>query len=197
MKRLIAWLAALARMCSMALAEGSVKNETVCIIATQDGSARRSIVSDHLTNPESADELEDKSNLSEIENIKGEEEFDGEKWQAVGRDIYYRGESEEKLPVEMKITYTLDGEELLPEEAAGKSGHMRIRFEYAAVKTEQVTIDSQTQKTNVPYLVITAALLENEVPANVQAVNAHLIDDGERKIVLGVALPGLSRTVIR
>lgn len=193
MKKLIALLAALALMCSMALAETPVKDETVYIIAAPDGSARRIIVSDHLTNPQGADEMEDRSNLSEIENVKGEEEFDGEKWQAAGRDIYYRGESEEKLPVEMKITYTLDGEEISPEDAAGKSGHMCIRFEYDAAKTVQVTIDGRTQETNVPYLVITAALLENEVFSNVQAVNARLIDDGERTIVLGAVLPGFRK----
>lgn len=191
MKKLMAVLISLTLLCGAALpalAESTdkvaKKDETVYILAGADGAARKIIVSDYLSNPAGDAELEDVSELANIENVKGEQAFENGVWQAEGEDIYYQGEGETALPVEMNISYTLDGEEIAPEELAGKDGHAVIRFDFSVNQTAGNGVA-------VPYAVITGALLENEVFKNVQAVNARVVNDGDRTIVLGVALPGL------
>ena len=50
--------------------------------------------------------ITDKSDLTDIENVKGDETFkqDGKtvKWNADGNDIYYQGKSDKELPVKME-----------------------------------------------------------------------------------------------
>ena len=115
------------------------------------------IVSDWLTNPDGAGTLADVSTLAGVENVKGDETFDGTVWAANGRDIYYQGTSEETLPVELKITYTLDGEALTAAEIAGKSGRATIRFDYTL--TDAARIEG-AQARYIPFAVVTGALLE-------------------------------------
>ena len=90
MKKLTAVLLSLLLVLSAvvpALAEGETKDETVYVIATADGEARKVIVSDWLTNPDGAETLADVSTLAGVENVKGDETFDGTVWAANGKDI--------------------------------------------------------------------------------------------------------------
>ena len=157
MKKLIAILLSLTLACAAvlpALAEGK-KDETVYVLANPDGSARRVIVSDYLSNPDGADTIADVSNLEKIQNVKGNEAFADGVWQAKGNEIYYQGDSSEALPVELKISATLDGTEIAPADLAGKSGHVTLRFDYAV--SASYTKDAETVA--VPFAVITGALL--------------------------------------
>lgn len=124
-----------------ALAEGK-KDETVYVLANPDGSARRVIVSDYLSNPDGADTIADVSNLEKIQNVKGDEAFADGVWQAKGNEIYYQGDSSEALPVELKISATLDGTEIAPADLAGRSGHVTLRFDYAV--SASYTKDAET-----------------------------------------------------
>lgn len=194
MKKLLAVLLSVTLvLCTVipALAESAEKDETVYILAEPDGATRRIIVSDWLSNPESADVLNDISNLTDIENVKGDEAFSGSAWQAGGHDIYYQGESTSDLPIEMNIHYTLDGQAIEPEDLAGKDGHVVIRFDYEVVQAMDVTVDNESTSVKVPFAVITAALLENDVFSNIEAVNGHLVNDGDRTVLVGLALPGV------
>ena len=88
-------------------------------------------VSDWLKNSGSADgDVSDVSDLEGIKNVKGDETFtqDGENvtWNTDSSDIYYQGTSNKELPVDMKIKYYLDDQEITPDELAGKSGHRRM-----------------------------------------------------------------------
>ena len=99
------------------------KEETVYIIANADGSTKKVIVSNWLKNGSKNSQLEDETTLSDIKNVKGEETFtnSGENyiWNADGSDIYYQGTTDKQLPVDMKITYTLDGKTVTPDEIKG------------------------------------------------------------------------------
>ena len=110
------------------------KDESVYLLSDANGNVYNTIVSDHLVNTDDAATIEDKSTLSDIKNVKGDEEFkqDGDKltWQANGGDIYYEGTTDKQVPISETITYYLDGKEIEPEELAGKSGKVTIRFDY-------------------------------------------------------------------
>ena len=190
MKKFIAILLSLTLACAAvlpALAEGK-KDETVYVLANPDGSARRVIVSDYLSNPDGADTIADVSNLEKIQNVKGNEAFADGVWQAKGNEIYYQGDSSEALPVELKISATLDGTEIAPADLAGKSGHVTLRFDYAV--SASYTKDAETVA--VPFAVITGALLDNEVFANVSVKNGQAVNDGDRTVAVGLCVPGLT-----
>ena len=170
-----------------ALAEGK-KDETVYVLANPDGSARRVIVSDYLSNPDGADTIADVSNLEKIQNVKGDEAFADDVWQAKGNEIYYQGDSSEALPVELKISATLDGTEIAPADLAGRSGHVTLRFDYAV--SASYTKDAETVA--MPFAVITGALLDNEVFANVSVKNGQAVNDGDRTVAVGLCVPGLT-----
>lgn len=173
----------------------TAKDETVYVFTGADGSAQKVLVSTFLENGQKADTLEDLSHLSQIENVKGDESFAaGENgkltWNAAGNDIYYQGVSEEKAPVEMSIHYTLDGKEISPEELAGKTGKVTIRFDYRNNQYETVRIDGKDQKIYVPFTMLTAVMLDTEVFRNVTVKNGKLVNFGNQIAVVGVAFPG-------
>ena len=172
------------------------KDETVYVLAGADGTVQKIIVSDWIKNAMAADSLEDKTELSDIENIKGDESFTlgGDNscvWDAQGNDIYYQGNIEKELPVQMSVCYTLDGQTIAPEALAGQSGHVTIRFDYQNMQYEEVLLDGKTEKIYVPFTMLTGMLLDTEVFRNVTISNGKLINDGDRIAVVGIAFPGL------
>ena len=172
------------------------KDETVYVLAGADGTVQKIIVSDWIKNAMAADSLEDKTELSDIENIKGDESFTlgGDNscvWDAQGNDIYYQGNIEKELPVQMSVRYTLDGKAIAPEALAGQSGHVTIRFDYQNMQYEEVLLDGKTEKIYVPFTMLTGMLLDTEVFRNVTISNGKLINDGDRIAVVGIAFPGL------
>ena len=172
------------------------KDETVYVLAGADGTVQKIIVSDWIKNAMAADSLEDKTELSDIENIKGDESFTlgGDNscvWDAQGNDIYYQGNIEKELPVQMSVRYTLDGKAIAPEALAGQSGHVTIRFDYQNMQYEEVLLDGKTEKIYVPFTMLTGMLLDTEVFRNVTISNGKLINDGDRIAAVGIAFPGL------
>ena len=128
--------------------------------------------------------------------IKGDESFTlgGDNscvWDAQGNDIYYQGNIEKELPVQMSVCYTLDGQAIAPEALAGQSGHVTIRFDYQNMQHEEVLLDGKTEKIYVPFTMLTGMLLDTEVFRNVTISNGKLINDGDRIAVVGIAFPGL------
>lgn len=172
------------------------KDETVYVLAGADGTVQKIIVSDWIKNAMAADSLEDKTELSDIENIKSDESFTlgGDNscvWDAQGNDIYYQGNIEKELPVQMSVCYTLDGQAIAPEALAGQSGHVTIRFDYQNMQYEEVLLDGKTEKIYVPFTMLTGMLLDTEVFRNVTISHGKLINDGDRIAVVGIAFPGL------
>ena len=172
------------------------KDETVYVLAGADGTVQKIIVSDWIKNAMATDSLDDKTELSDIENIKGDESFTlgGDNscvWDAQGNDIYYQGNIEKELPVQMSVRYTLDGQAIAPEALAGQSGHVTVRFDYQNMQYEEVLLDGKTEKIYVPFTMLTGMLLDTEVFRNVTVSNGKLINDGDRIAVVGIAFPGL------
>lgn len=168
------------------------KEETVYVVADPDGTPNEVIVSDWLKNYLGADTIEDVSDLTDIENVKGDEKFtqnaDGTlTWQADGNDIYYQGKTDRDLPIEMKMTYYLDGEEITPEELAGKSGKVTIRADYTNKEKAENGV-------YVPFAAVTGMML-NKNFTNVEVTNGKVVSDGNNQVVVGFAFPGLSESL--
>ncbi|MBR5091616.1 MAG: hypothetical protein IK093_19515 [Ruminiclostridium sp.] len=175
------------------------KDETVYVLANANGSTNKVIVSDHLSNPDSRDTLTETSSLTGVTNVKGDETYSengGERtWNAAGKDIYYQGTSNEELPIDMKVTYTLDGEEIAPEALAGRSGRVTVRFDYTNNKYEDKVINGETSRIYVPFAAVTGVMLDNDRFGNVTVTNGKTVNDGDRTFVIGMAFPGMAETI--
>lgn len=170
------------------------KDESVYLISDANGNVNKTIVVDHLKNKDKKDTLEDASNLSDIENVKGKEKFtqSGDKltWQAGGKDIYYQGTATEEPPVTQKVTYYLDGKEIAPEDLAGKSGKVKIRFDYTNTTSYTETVNGEKQTVSVPFAAITGLVLGDGFE-NIEVTNGKAEVSDSSSVVLGYALPGL------
>ncbi|MGI6269957.1 MAG: hypothetical protein ACOYKJ_05420 [Candidatus Howiella sp.] len=173
-----------------------VKDETVYVLAGADGSVQKIIVSDWIKNAIGSETVTDKSELTDVENVKGEESYtmNGDNmrvWDAKGNDIYCQGNIEKELPVGLSVSYKLDGKSISPTELAGKSGKVTIRFDYQNKQFETVEIDGKQEKIYVPFAMLTGMLFDNDVFTDVEVTNGKLINDGDRIAVVGIAFPGL------
>lgn len=163
------------------------KDESVYVKADASGRPTEKTVEVVLKKIEGSDPIEDRSNLREIKNTEGNEEYTeaGEGrylWQNNGEDIHYKGKSDEALPVNVRITYYLEGQEVSAEEIAGKTGKVKIRFDYE-------------NSTDVPFMVLSAAMLPADVFSDVDVTNGRVMDLGDQKAVIGFAFPGLMDTL--
>ena len=177
------------------------KEETVYIKAGADGKVREVTVETVLRYRGTDGTIVDRTKLTDIKNTEGDEEFtqgrDGSLiWENHGEDIHYEGKSKDKLPVGVKISYTLDGKSIRPEALAGKSGHLVIRFDYEnrTQETREVSIyggEAKSIQTKVPFLAVSFAMLPKEVFSHVTCKNGRLLSLGEQNAFLGFAMPGL------
>lgn len=176
------------------------KDETVYVLTGADGSVKKIIVSDWLKNELGSASVADKSDLSDIENVKGDESYtiNGDNmtvWDAQGNDIYYQGNIQKELPVGLSVRYYLDGKSVSPEELKGKSGKVTIRFDYENRQYKTVQINGVNQRIYVPFAMLTGMILDNDTFQNVQITNGKLVNDGDRTVVVGLAFPGLQENL--
>ena len=172
------------------------KEETVYVNADATGNSDEVTVSDWLKNSGSVSgNLTDESILKEIKNVKGDETFtengDQLTWNTAGEDIYYQGTTDKELPVSVKLTYFLDGQEVKPDELKGKSGHLKIQVQYTNNEKKTVTVDGKEEEVYTPFVMMTGMILPNETFSNVTIDNGKVISDGSRNIVVGFGMPGL------
>lgn len=110
-----------------------------------------------------------------------------------GKELTEETESaENKLPLSMEISYTLDGKEISAEELAGKSGHVVIRCTYTVNQYEMADVQGRKEKIYVPFAVAAGTILDSAQFQNVTVSSGKVIDDGSHCIVAGIAFPGLS-----
>ena len=172
------------------------KEETVYVNANADGSEDQITVSNWLKNAGTEKNLKDESELKDIKNVKGDEEFtqSGNEltWQTDGEDIYYQGTTTKEPPVSVKFTYYLDGKEIKPEDLAGKSGKVKIRFDYTNNESRTVNINGKDVEVKVPFLAASVLMLPGDKFKNVKVSGGKVMADQDQSIVIGTAFLGLA-----
>ena len=175
------------------------KEETVYSKLDTTGKSYSTVVSDHIKNTEYSEEIKDLSDLLEIENLSEENTYTQNGnvivWNTKGKDVYYNGKTEKELPIEVKMTYTLDGKEITPEELSGKSGKLHINIEYINKAKHIVEIEGQYVEMYTPFVVFAGTYYNNETVKNVKVTTGKAVDDGSKTIVIGMALPGLQTSL--
>jgi len=178
----------------------AIKDETVYVIANSDGTVQKIIVSDWIKNILSSEKINDVTELENTENIKGTEGYtlggnNTRVWDAQGNDIYYQGTIEKELPVSLSVSYRLDGKSVSPDEIAGKSGKVTIRFDYSNNQYEIMKINGNDEKIYVPFVMLTGIVLDNNNFTNIEVSNGKIINDGDKTAVIGLALPGFQENL--
>lgn len=175
------------------------KDETVYSKLDSSGSCYKTIVSTHIENSENEDFIKDVSDLLNIKNTSGEETFsqDGNifTWNANKNDIYYQGDSSKELPIECSVKYELNGEEVLANELAGKSGKVKVTLHYTNKEERIANINGKDTEMYVPFVIIAGTVIKNECASNIQISSGKVIDDGTKNIVVGMAMPGLQESL--
>ena len=175
------------------------KSETVYSNLDSNGKAYKTIVSTQLTNEDKLDEITDVSNLLNIENTNGDETFKKEGnqivWDSNGNNIYYKGESDKQLPVECKITYELNGEEISAEELKGKSGNVKIKINYTNNEKHVVSINGKQVTMYTPFIIVAGTKIDNAKNKNIQITNGKIVDNGESTLAVGIAMPGMQENI--
>ena len=174
------------------------KDETVYVFAKANGDVDNILVNETLKNRDKSDEIEDTTDLKDIVNVKGDETFtqNGNKitWDAAGNEISYQGTTDRQLPVSVKATYYLDGNEISPEDLAGKSGKVKIRLDYTSNETVTKDVNGKDEDISVPFVAVSGMVLGDNF-TNIQVTNGKYLAQGESNIVVGYAVPGLDSGV--
>lgn len=171
------------------------KDETVYAKLNSDGSVKNIIVNEHLNNLNNKETLEDESDLLDIININGKEEYkiNGNKitWYTKGNDIYYQGKTKKELPVNLSVKYYLDGEEKTLEDILGKSGKIKLEIKYINSDKHSVKVNGKNETLYTPFMVTTGLIIKGSESQNVNVSNGKVINNGKDNMVVGISTPGL------
>lgn len=176
------------------------KEETVYVIADANGKANKVIVSEWLKNQKGSDTLKDQSNLKDVKNVKGDQDFtkgsgDELTWNAKGSDIYYQGTSDKQLPVDVTVTYKLNGKTVSAKELDGASGKLTMEFTYKNNTGKTQKVNGKNVTIYQPFLMVSGLLVDNDKMSNVEVTNGKVINSGDKTVVVGMALPGLEESL--
>ncbi len=172
-----------------------IKNETVYTKLNQDGSVKNVLVNEQLINSSKLDELEDYTELENILNINNDNTFrqDGSKitWNALGKDIFYQGTTDKKLPVSLNITYKLNDMEMNPKEMLGKNGKVTITLKYTNTDSHAVYINGNYETLYTPFVIALGTVLDSEENTNITVTNGKVVSNGTKSIIAAISTPGL------
>jgi putative membrane protein len=175
------------------------KQETVYVNLDATGQKKDVVVSDWLKNSGTNGAVKDVSDLEDIENVKGEEEFtrDGDSltWQTQDQDIYYQGKTEKDLPIGITFSYRLDGKDVEPQDILGKDGKLEITIHYTNTSSQAVSLDGEETTLYTPFAMVTGMILPVDIFKNVTIDHGTIVSEGDNDFVVGYGLPGLSESL--
>jgi len=95
------------------------------------------------------------------------------------------------LPFAVSISYFLDGKKVTPEELAGASGKLRMRFDYSNNTSPEVEMNGEKVQSMVPLVFISMVSLSDERFSDIEVTNGSVTNMSGTNIAYGYALPGL------
>lgn len=175
------------------------KDESVYVKADASGKVNETTVTEWLKNPNNG-KTEDVTELQNVENVKGDEIYttgsEGSvSWKSEGKDIYYQGTTDKELPVDVEITYTLDGKEVAAKDLKGKDGKLEMKVQYTNKSKETVDVSGESVEMYTPFAMVTAMMLPSDEYTNVTIDHGKIVSDGDKNIVVGLGFPGLEENL--
>ena len=195
MKSLKKIVACLMILLSVSNTQALTKNETVYTNLNYDGTVKKVSVNEQILNKDKLDSIKDYSTLNNILNLSNNNTFTGNKdliWNASGKNILYSGNIDKRLPIEVSVTYKLDGKEMNIDDMLGKSGKVSITLNYKNNDKHNVLINGKYEVMYTPFIVVTGTVIDSENNTNIEVTNGKIINNGVKDIVISLSTPGLS-----
>ncbi len=171
------------------------KDETVYSKLNYDGTIKNVIVNEELNNDNNSETIEDYSELNNIININSDKKYINNNnnliWNANGENIFYQGLTTKKLPLDVNITYKLNGKEYKLDEIVGKKGKVSIIIKYKNNDKHVTLVNNKYETLYTPFVVTFGTVISNENNSNISITNGKVINNGTSNIVVGLATPGL------
>lgn len=175
------------------------KTETVYVVLNPDGSVSDTVVSSWIHDDDGIQNMKETLNLTNVENVKTDEDpkISGNEytWNVEGNDLYYKGNSTAQLPVNVKISYKLDGKELKAKDIEGKNGHLTMTIDFSNNITKEVNIGGRIVEIHPSYLAGGVLTLNNDHYQNVSCKQGKIVNDGSNEILAFASVPGLQETL--
>ena len=170
------------------------KSETVYAVMNGDGSIKSTTVSEHLYSASGLANVTDKTTLTDIQNTESDAEFtqNGEElvWNTNDTDVYYKGNTDKALPIDVKVTYALDGQEAALEDIIGKSGHLTVTVNLKNNETGTVNVNGKDRTIVTPLITVVGVILGGDA-ANVTAEHGMIESAAKSSVAAFVTLPGV------
>ena len=170
------------------------KSETVYAVMNGDGSLKSTTVSEHLYSASGLANVTDKTTLTDIQNTESDAEFtqNGEElvWNTNDTDVYYKGNTDKALPIDVKVTYALDGQEAALEDIIGKSGHLTVTVNLKNNETGTVNVNGKDRTIVTPLITAVGVILGGDA-ANVTAEHGMIESAAKSSVAAFVTLPGV------
>lgn len=170
------------------------KSETVYAVMNGDGSIKSTTVSEHLYSASGLANVTDKTTLTDIQNTESDAEFtqNGEElvWNTNDTDVYYKGNTDKALPIDVKVTYALDGQEAALEDIIGKSGHLTVTVNLKNNETGTVNVNGKDRTIVTPLITAVGVILGGDV-SNVTAEHGMIESAAKSSVAAFVTLPGV------
>ena len=188
-------LAAGCAMPAFAAGKSSIsKSETVYAVMNGDGSIKSTTVSEHLYSASGLSGVTDKTTLTDIQNTESDAEFtqNGEElvWNTDDTDVYYKGNTDKALPIDVKVTYALDGQEAALEDLIGKSGHLTVTVALKNNETGTVNVNGKDRTIVTPLITAVGVILGGDA-SNVTAEHGMVESAAKSSVAAFVTLPGV------
>ena len=159
-----------------------------------DGSIKSTTVSEHLYSASGLANVTDKTTLTDIQNTESDAEFtqNGEElvWNTNDTDVYYKGNTDKALPIDVKVTYALDGQEAALEDIIGKSGHLTVTVNLKNNETGTVNVNGKDRTIVTPLITAVGVILGGDA-ANVTAEHGMIESAAKSSVAAFVTLPGV------
>ena len=170
------------------------KSETVYAVMNGDGSIKSTTVSEHLYSASGLANVTDKTTLTDIQNTESDAEFtqNGEElvWNTNDTDVYYKGNTDKALPIDVKVTYALDGQEAALEDIIGKSGHLTVTVALKNNETDTVNVNGKDRTIVTPLITAVGVILGGDA-SNVTAEHGMIESAAKSSVAAFVTLPGV------
>ena len=170
------------------------KSETVYAVMNGDGSIKSTTVSEHLYSASGLANITDKTTLTDIQNTESDAEFtqNGEElvWNTNDTDVYYKGNTDKALPIDVKVTYALDGQEAALEDIIGKSGHLTVTVNLKNNETGTVNVNGKDRTIVTPLITAVGIILGGDA-SNVTAEHGMIESAAKSSVAAFVTLPGV------
>lgn len=114
---------------------------------------------------------------------------------SLGVDEYSLMDAQKQSPIVARVKYYLDGEEKTAQQLVGSNGEVKIRYEYENRELRNVRVGNAQERMYAPYMVLTGIVLDNTKFTDVNVKNGKVINDGNRTVALGVAMPGMQENL--